>query len=120
MNNRKKEQERAIDRLIKFADWCVESKLCKSKTAFENYCGLSHNYLYNASFNSKSSVGSDRLLLIHQKFPMLNLTWVITGRGNMFHEAPDVGYKAAYNEMRDKVKDIKKKLKEIESMIKDI
>lgn len=120
MNKKEQEKERAIDRLVKFAEWCVESKVCKSKTAFENLCGLSHNYLYNAAFNNKSSLGSDRLLLIHQKFPMLNLTWIITGRGNMFHEAPDVGYKAAYNEMRDKVKEIKKKLKEIEAMIEEV
>ena len=101
-------EERVIERLVKFADWCKKGNLCRSRSDFERECGLSHNYLYNSMLNSKSSVGTDQIRLIYSKFPMLNLTWVITGKGAMISRTPDVGYREAYEELKKKMEDIAK------------
>ena len=103
-------EEKVIDRLIQFADFCKSQKLCKSRSEFERMCGLAHNYLYNTTINTKSSIGSDHLARIKDRFPMLNLTWAITGKGIMIQQAPEEGYKIAYdtlmrrlNELRDEI-----------------
>lgn len=102
-----KKEEKAIDRLCKFADWCVEGKLCKARRSFEIMCGLANNYLYNAQTLSKGNIGIDNLAKIHDIFPMLNVTWVITGKGKMISMIPDEGYKEAYENVLKKLEEIK-------------
>lgn len=106
-------EEKVIHRLIKFADWCKKGNLCRSRSDFERICGLSHNYLYNSSINSKSSVGTDQIRAIYAAFPMLNLIWVITGKGAMISRDPDEGFREGYE-------DLKKKLAEIAKIANDI
>lgn len=85
-------EEKVIERLIKFAEWCVGNDLYKSKSEFERVCGLSKNYLYNTLVNSKSSVGSDVLLKVHRKFKFLNISWLVVGEGSMVNDAPEDKY----------------------------
>jgi hypothetical protein len=39
---------------------------------------------------------------------MLNLTWVITGKGAMISHTPDEGYREAYEELKKKMDEIAK------------
>ena len=101
-------QERVIDRLLAFAEFCKKGKMCKTRNDFERICGLTHNYLYNTKVNAKTSVGSDAIAKIHDKFPMLNLTWVITGKGSMITHEPDEGYREAYGILQKKIEEMRK------------
>ncbi len=100
--------ERVIERLLKFVEWAKDGKLVKSRMEFEQKCGLSYNYLYNTQYMAKRSVGCEMIAKIHEAFPMLNLTWVITGKGSMITMQPDEGYKAAYEELKKKVDSLKR------------
>ena len=60
-------EERVIDRMMKFADWCKKGNLCKSKSDFERICGLTHNYLYNSTINTKSNIGVEAIAKIHKQ-----------------------------------------------------
>lgn len=100
--------ERVIDRLLAFADWAKAGNMVKSRNEFEKKCGLSTNYLYNTQFMTKSSIGCDQIAKIHNAYPMLNITWVVTGKGSMIELQPDEGYKEAYDNLRKEVDKLKK------------
>ena len=53
-----------------------------SKNAFEKACGLSTRYVSNIS----SSVSPEKLKQISLRFPELNVSWLLTGDGNMLRE----------------------------------
>lgn len=101
-------EEKVIDRLLRFVKYLKEKGYVKSKSDFERSCGLSHNYLHNTLVNTKSSIGTDHLAKIHDKYPMLNLTWVITGKGSMISLVPDIGYKEAYFTLRGKIEELQR------------
>lgn len=109
------EEERVIDRLLRFVDWAKAGNMVKSRNEFEKKCGLSYNYLYNTQFMTKSSIGCDQIAKIHNCFPMLNVTWAITGKGSMIEMAPDEGYKEAYNSLKKQVRDLKKMINKIDT-----
>ena len=100
-------EERVIDRLLVFVEWAKKGGMVKSRVEFEKRCGLSYNYLYNTQFMTKSSIGVDQLAKIHNTFPMMNMTWVITGKGSMIVMEPDEGYKLAYEELKKKLEKLK-------------
>lgn len=106
-------EERTIDRLIKFVDWLKAGKVIKSRSEFERKCGLSYNYLYNTMFTTKSSIGSDQLAKMYDAFPMLNIKWIITGKGAMIESVPEDGYKQAYEDLRKKLDKLKKEMDKI-------
>ena len=106
-------KERVIDRLLAFVEWAKKGKLVKSRMEFEKNCGLSMNYLYNTQFMTKSSIGVDQIAKIHAGYPMLNLTWAITGKGSMLSMQPDEGYKEAYENLRKEVDKLKKLIENI-------
>lgn len=107
-----KKDERVIDRLLTFVEWAKEGKMVKSRMEFERRCGLSYNYLYNTQF-MKSGTGCEQVAKIHDAFPMLNLTWVITGKGAMIETMPDEGYREAYEELRKKIDRLKKDIEKL-------
>ena len=53
-----------------------------SKNAFENACNMSKRYLSNL----KGTPGARVIKNIHDTFPELNTTWLITGTGEMLSE----------------------------------
>lgn len=53
-----------------------------SKNAFENACNMSKRYLSNL----KGTPGARIIKNIHDAFPELNTTWLITGTGKMLSE----------------------------------
>lgn len=108
-------EERVIDRLLAFVEWAKAGNMVKSRNEFEKKCGLSYNYLYNTQFMTKSSIGCDQIAKIHNCFPMLNVTWAITGKGSMIEMAPDEGYKEAYNSLKKQVRDLKKMINKIDT-----
>ena len=110
-------EERLIDRLLAFVEWAKDGKIVKSRSEFEKKCGLSNNYLYNTQFMTKRSIGTDVLQKIHAAFPMLNLTWVIMGKGSMIDVEPDEGYREAYDNLRKQVRDLKRFLDKIDTNI---
>lgn len=52
---------------------------------FEDECGLSNGYLNNALYSNYGSIGSESIARIVEKFPMLNIHWLCTGKGNMLN-----------------------------------
>lgn len=104
------EKERAIDRLILFAQYAKrELKVVKGRSSFESYCGLSNGYLTTAvASRSKGNIGSDIIARIMEAFPMLNIEWLCSGRGRMIKDEV-----LAREEMRKEVE------REIKAMIWD-
>ena len=91
-------EERAIDRLRKFARYARDKGVVKGENSFEAYCELSNRYIYNSIRNGKGAIGTDIIARIVDKFPELNVKWLCTGKGNMIETDIDanVNYKAAY------------------------
>ena len=110
-------EERLIDRLLMFVEWAKAGKMVRSRTEFEKRCGLSYNYLYNTQFMTKKSIGTDVLQKIHSAFPMLNLTWVIMGKGSMIDVTPDEGYRVAYENLRRQVRELKRLAEKIDTEV---
>lgn len=80
------DQERAIDRLKKFAQYArYELKMVKGYNSFEAYCGMSLGYMASLDKNGKGKgkIGSDTIAKVLNKFPMLNIEWLCTGKGDM-------------------------------------
>lgn len=77
------EDQRSIDRLYKFASWCKEKKYVKTLNEFEVVCGLGTKYLSNTLQSPKGSVGAEVMEKVYRQFPTINLTWVVTGDGEM-------------------------------------
>ncbi len=75
------------DRLKEIRDYAK-----MGQTNFEKHTGISSGY-----FNKvKSSIGSDTILKIINKFPEINVDWLITGKGEMLKkteaEKPSINY----------------------------
>lgn len=77
-------KERAIDRIKMFVEWLIENKVVKSELAFERTCGLSNHYIKNLLSSRGGNVGCDTVAAIYDKFPAMNIKWVVTGKGGMF------------------------------------
>ena len=71
---------RVIDRLILFQQSVKETIGGQNK--FEAYTGISTGYISNMNKNS-GGISSDVMLKLKDKFPDLNLNWLITGEGEM-------------------------------------
>ena len=56
-----------------------------SKNAFENACNISKRYLSNL----KGTPGARIIKNIHDAFPELNTTWLITGTGEMLSQSTE-------------------------------
>lgn len=108
-------KDRLIDRLLAFVEYAKQGKMVKSRQDFERRCSLSYNYLYNTQFMTKKSIGTDVLQRIHEKFPMLNLTWVIMGKGSMLQMEPDEGYREAYENLQKQVRELKRMIDKIDT-----
>lgn len=48
------------------------------QTAFEVNVGVAKGY-----FSNVKTLGSDKIMRIYEKYPILNIEWLITGKGNM-------------------------------------
>lgn len=78
-------KESASIRLREFVMYAKKEKIIKSVRNFEDECGLSNGYLNNALNASSGSIGSDSIARIVEKFPMLNIYWLCTGKGDMLN-----------------------------------
>jgi len=83
------EKFNCAQRLEQFMYWCIENEIVASVRNFETICKLGNQFVYNAAHKTKGSVGSEKILLVAKKFPMLNLEWLITGNGNMLKKKID-------------------------------
>lgn len=87
-------KESAVVRLHKFVMYAKGEKMIKSVRNFEDECGLSNGYLNNALYSNSGSIGSDNIARIVEKFPMLNIYWLCTGKGDMLnYEGKEKEYK---------------------------
>ncbi|HBG40947.1 MAG TPA: hypothetical protein DDW85_05995 [Porphyromonadaceae bacterium] len=73
--------EKVIDRLIKFQQ--AVSKEHGGRNKFETMIGISEGYLSKMIKKDNPSVGSDIIEKVLNKFPLLNIDWLFTGRGDM-------------------------------------
>lgn len=62
-----------VDRIKLFREY-----LGIGQTAFEVNIGVARGY-----FSNVKTLGSDRILRIHTKYPELNIEWLVTGNGEM-------------------------------------
>lgn len=88
----------AIDRLLVFQKYV--SKQIGGQNKFEVLCGLSIGLLNNAS-KKKGSVTIRTIERIKEKFPDLNINWIVTGEENMLvseSKQSNIDYKEAYKE----------------------
>lgn len=69
-----------IDRLSEFQVFVSEKYGGRNK--FENYIGVSAGYITNM-LKKDGAVSSDVMIKLNEKFPELNLEWLITGKGEM-------------------------------------
>lgn len=69
-----------IERLIEFQQ-SVKDRL-GGQNKFEAYVGISNGYL-SRMYNTMGDIGSNVISSISDKFPDLNIDWLITGRGDM-------------------------------------
>jgi hypothetical protein len=69
---------KAIDRIF-----TIIKSLGMSARQFDMSIGASNGYTLRMKKNN-ASVGSDILERIVEKYPFVNINWIITGRGNMF------------------------------------
>lgn len=69
-----------IDRLRDFHSFLKE-KGFGGRNVFEREIGVSEGYLSQVK---RKGVNSDVLEKVSEKFPDLNLDWLVTGRGSMF------------------------------------
>lgn len=89
-----KNKESAAIRLHKFVMYAKKEKIIKSVRNFEDECGLSNGYINNALYASSSNIGSDIIARIVERFPMLNISWLCTGKGDMLnYEGKEKEYK---------------------------
>lgn len=89
-------EERAIDRLRKFARYARDKGVVKGENSFEAYCELSNRYIYNSIRNGKGAIGTDIIARIVDKFPELNVKWLCTGKGNMIETDIDANLPETY------------------------
>lgn len=82
-NSLRTKNQRSIDRLYEFAVWCKTYNMVKSLNDWETLCRIGNRYLSNTLQSNKGSVGAEILRNVYRKFPIVNLTWVITGEGEM-------------------------------------
>lgn len=90
---------RPVERLRLFAKWANEQGFVKGETAFEKHCGLSKRYIANSLSGGKSGDMTTAIISrVYEKFPMLSLVWLCTGRGKMidYGQETDQNYKEAY------------------------
>lgn len=90
---------RPVERLRLFAKWANEQGFVKGETAFEKHCGLSQRYIANSLSGGKSGDMTTAIISrVYEKFPMLSLVWLCTGRGKMidYGQETDQNYKEAY------------------------
>lgn len=62
-----------IERINMFRDY-----LRIGQTAFEVNVGVAKGY-----FSKVKTLGSDKVVSIHERYPQLNIEWLITGEGDM-------------------------------------
>ncbi len=89
MKKNTEQNERAIDRLKAFAHYArYELKIVKGYSSFEVYCNIGNGYISNSdkSGKGKGTIGSDIISRISEAFPMLNVKWLCSGKGNMIDD----------------------------------
>lgn len=84
---------------------------------FETVCGISNATLSRAIKNDKD-IGTDKLVLISEKFSDLNLRWLLTGKGPMILEENVLERLEWHNDLlfeRDyTIKGMKQRIEELE------
>jgi hypothetical protein len=102
----------------------VETK--KRLLQFIDYKGLSKrrfcekNSLSHTIFNNNSAMGSDKLELIYNNYPEINMDWVITGRGKMLYDDSLFGLKTVILAPDADLATWEQYLKESENKIREI
>lgn len=76
--------DRPVDRIKQLSSWLVENEVLKSTYAFEKVCALSKYYIKNLAATEKGNAGVDTIAKIYERFPAVNLEWLVCGTGKMF------------------------------------
>lgn len=100
------------ERLQKFV-----AEIGYGRNKFEHYVGISSGYLSSKSI----SITSDVIEKIIDKFPQLNIYWLLTGEGSMLKTAPEESFvsepQAAYG---GDTANLREKIEALELEVKDL
>lgn len=82
------------------------SHLGIGQNAFEAKVGWSNGYIYNTN-----NFSAAKILDVIKEYPLLNVDWLITGRGEMLltESGPDTDFKEKYYKLMDENADLAKK-----------
>lgn len=58
-----------------------------TKAEFGRSIGVSASYVTSMRDNGRASIGVEKIERIRQKYPDLNIEWLLTGSGKMYNEA---------------------------------
>ncbi|WP_242052518.1 hypothetical protein [Dysgonomonas sp. GY75] len=89
------------------------------RNKFEEYIGIASGYLSSKS----TSITSDTIEKTIDKFPDLNLTWLLTGKGSMLKTSgtvsePEVSYGNVNKDLLTENESLKEQIKELEFKLK--
>lgn len=113
----------ATDHLLEFQRYM--SKKIGGRNKFEKHCGISTGCLNNA-VKSKMITSMKTVIKVKEKFPELNMNWVVNGEGNMILSginSCNMDYKEAYEECLkaiESLNDVIKAMNSINSINKKI
>ena len=72
----------------------VKERLCEylkakriTKAEFGRSIGVSASYVTSMRDNGRASIGVEKIERIRQRYPDLNIEWLLTGNGKMYNEA---------------------------------
>lgn len=69
-------------------DYLKYTKKTKDVTSFAKQLGRNRSYV-SSILNGKADVRNDLLILLHFKFPVLNLEWLLNGCGSISNDTPE-------------------------------
>lgn len=76
--------ERPIERIKMLAQWLIEHGVVKNMLSFEKICSMSRCYVRNLMATGAGNPSIEVAANIYEVFPLVNLEWLVTGKGNMW------------------------------------
>jgi uncharacterized small protein (DUF1192 family) len=102
----------------------IQSRFSESQVAFAQAIGLSAGFI-NKIISGKKGLSGNVINRISQKFPEVNIGWLVSGEGEMLtdndpEKKPAAGVDVSFDALRSLVKEYERRLAEYEKEIRDL